>query len=77
MCVYIIIRIVFIHVKLQTRLLNIVIIFSCTDVFGLAATNHCEPNQCENGATCQNNWDSFFCICPNGWTGHRCETSGK
>ncbi|KAF6016907.1 hypothetical protein EB796_024775 [Bugula neritina] len=40
-----------------------------------APVDHCSP--CVNGGTCQNQWDGFFCFCPNGWTGHRCETSGK
>jgi len=41
------------------------------------ARDHCSPNPCENGASCQNQWDGFFCFCPPGWTGHRCEQSGE
>ncbi|KAF6031452.1 hypothetical protein EB796_010225 [Bugula neritina] len=43
--------------------------------FYLVAVDHCSPEPCVNGGTCQNQWDGFFCFCPNGWTGHRCETS--
>ena len=41
------------------------------------AVDHCSPNMCANGASCQNQYDGYFCFCPPGYTGHRCEISGN
>ena len=39
------------------------------------ASNPCQPtNPCMNGATCVNQQTSFFCQCPEGYTGSMCET---
>lgn len=33
----------------------------------------CNKSPCFNGATCQNDGDSFICNCPEGFLGERCE----
>ncbi|XP_028410753.1 uncharacterized protein LOC114533436 isoform X5 [Dendronephthya gigantea] len=33
----------------------------------------CASDPCFNGGTCTNNGSSFFCSCPVGYTGYRCE----
>lgn len=32
----------------------------------------CASNPCLNGATCMETFGSFYCSCPQGWTGPRC-----
>lgn len=32
----------------------------------------CASNPCLNGATCMETFGSFYCSCPPGWTGPRC-----
>ncbi|PNI30499.1 CUBN isoform 3, partial [Pan troglodytes] len=32
----------------------------------------CSSNPCQNGGTCLNLHDSFFCICPPQWKGSLC-----
>ncbi|XP_040824205.1 cubilin [Ochotona curzoniae] len=34
----------------------------------------CSSNPCQNGGTCLDLHDSFFCICPSQWTGPLCST---
>ena len=36
------------------------------------ATSPCEPNLCQNGATCEVVGSSFTCLCPPGFTGVNC-----
>ena len=36
--------------------------------------NHCSPNPCANGSTCENGSSGFTCHCVPGYTGARCET---
>ena len=44
----------------------------CCETEGLQNENRCldidecESDPCMNGATCRNNRDSFFCVCPDG-----------
>lgn len=35
--------------------------------------NNCDPNPCQNNATCQNDIDSYTCICVHGYEGDNCE----
>ena len=37
--------------------------------------DECSSNPCLNGGTCEDAADSYFCSCPSGFTGDRCETS--
>ncbi|XP_022653672.1 delta-like protein B isoform X3 [Varroa destructor] len=34
--------------------------------------DHCQPNPCSNGATCQSHGDGFKCFCRKGFTGANC-----
>ena len=36
----------------------------------------CDPNPCQNGATCQNLINDYKCTCIEGWEGKTC-TEGK
>ena len=40
----------------------------------LCVSDHdqCDPNPCQNGATCQDRIHDYMCVCPAGWTGKRC-----
>ena len=35
---------------------------------------YCVPNQCLNGATCEEVTDDFNCVCPSAFTGDLCQT---
>jgi hypothetical protein len=35
--------------------------------------DHCEPNPCENGGSCQNGANNFTCICPESFQGNLCD----
>lgn len=37
--------------------------------------DHCTPNPCDNGGTCNNDWDGYTCSCTAGWTGPTCAVS--
>lgn len=37
--------------------------------------DHCSPNPCANGGTCNNDWEGNTCTCPAGWTGPTCAVS--
>lgn len=41
----------------------------------LAFEDHCAKNPCQNGGTCTNMplMNTFFCVCPEGFSGHDCE----
>ena len=41
----------------------------------LVDIDDCDPDQCENGATCNDGVDSYTCDCVSGYTGNNCETS--
>lgn len=36
--------------------------------------NECDANECNNGATCQDDLYNYSCRCRNGYTGKMCET---
>ena len=38
-------------------------------------SDDCIPNLCLNGGTCVDGWQSFTCLCPNGYYGNLCESS--
>ncbi len=35
----------------------------------------CSADLCQNGGTCLDGINSYFCTCAEGWTGQHCETS--
>ncbi|XP_060606332.1 neurogenic locus notch homolog protein 1-like [Ruditapes philippinarum] len=35
--------------------------------------DHCEPNPCQNGGSCQNGANNFTCICPESFQGNLCD----
>lgn len=35
--------------------------------------NECASNPCLHGGTCEDRANAFFCKCPEGWEGARCE----
>jgi hypothetical protein len=37
--------------------------------------DHCAAGQCQNGGTCENEWESYTCHCPAGFTGVNCEVN--
>ena len=40
----------------------------------ILAKQYCDSQPCYNGATCQEDKESFKCQCGRGYTGTRCET---
>ncbi|XP_077982842.1 uncharacterized protein LOC144437709 [Glandiceps talaboti] len=54
--------------------------YNCTCVPGYegvncdAITNNCQPNLCQNGATCQNDVNVYTCECPFAFEGNHCES---
>lgn len=36
--------------------------------------NDCSKNPCDNGGTCQDLVNDFFCECKNGWKGKTCHS---
>jgi len=34
--------------------------------------NNCDSNPCQNGGTCVNTFDGYFCQCPDNWEGLTC-----
>ena len=40
----------------------------------ILAKQYCDSRPCYNGATCQEDKESFKCQCGRGYTGTRCET---
>lgn len=46
-------------------------------LYNLPVTNECEPNPCQNGATCYDGFESYNCTCAPGYTGDNCQTSNK
>jgi len=36
--------------------------------------DHCSPNPCDNGGTCDNNSNGFTCTCAAGYSGTTCDT---
>ena len=49
---------------------NVCVVF-ITDVYECQ-----EKGICLNNGTCVDTAGSYYCLCPNGWTGDHCETSG-
>ena len=39
----------------------------------IAEIDLCDPDPCQNGATCSNFMTSYNCTCPEGFTGENCE----
>lgn len=37
--------------------------------------NQCASNPCKNGGSCEDNFQSYICLCPDGFEGRNCETS--
>ncbi|XP_040923394.1 hyaluronan-binding protein 2-like [Toxotes jaculatrix] len=37
-------------------------------------TNECDPNPCLNGGACDTTFGGFICVCPEPYTGKRCQT---
>ena len=35
----------------------------------------CSPNSCQNGGTCIDDVNGFYCMCTDGWEGARCGIS--
>ena len=46
------------------------IIYTCTDVMDI---DECESNPCKNGGNCTDGFNSYSCVCPDGYTGINCE----
>ena len=44
-------------------------------LYYLFTDNSCSPSNCSNGATCVPRSNGYDCICSNGFTGNRCQTS--
>ena len=42
--------------------------------FPAPTVNPCQSSPCLNGGSCQVNGNNFFCQCPVGFSGTRCET---
>ena len=40
----------------------------------LAETNECKSDPCQNGAMCDDKFNSYTCTCAPGYTGYNCET---
>ena len=50
-------------------------ILSATDyLISLTDINECDSSPCQNGATCNNNINSYSCTCAAGYSGINCET---
>ena len=48
--------------------------FSCfTKTVIVLAVGECLFNPCKNGGTCYTNDGSYYCVCPNRWTGQNCK----
>lgn len=43
----------------------------------LVDVDECASQPCQNGGTCEDQINSFFCHCPPGYTGIQCETGTK
>ncbi|XP_062269378.1 protein crumbs homolog 2a isoform X2 [Platichthys flesus] len=41
---------------------------------GCSSSPVCDSSPCLNGATCEDLFDKFGCVCDSGWEGHQCET---
>ena len=39
-------------------------------------TDDCDPDPCQNGATCRDQVDGYTCDCAAGYEGDHCETGG-
>ena len=33
----------------------------------------CQPNPCKSGGVCQEDYNSFICLCPPGYDGNTCD----
>ena len=45
-------------------------------LFCFTDTDHCDPDPCQNEATCRNQVDGYTCNCTAGYEGDNCETGG-
>ena len=47
---------------------------ACADLINtwLSHWGACENLPCQNGGTCTPTWDSYYCVCPSGWSGQTC-----
>ncbi|XP_058473248.1 protein crumbs homolog 2a [Solea solea] len=41
---------------------------------GCSSAPVCDPRPCLNGATCEDVFNQYFCLCDSGWEGDECET---
>ncbi|KAG7498180.1 crumbs-like 2-like [Solea senegalensis] len=41
---------------------------------GCTSAPVCDPRPCLNGATCEDVFNQYFCLCDSGWEGDECET---
>ena len=41
----------------------------------LSDINDCDPNPCENGASCMDKLNGYNCSCADGYEGENCQTS--